>query len=74
MNDETMREAKRRQLAYREQHWPTPGRGRRRPSRPTPPADEAISQAGGDWLRGEVDRLRARRPRIREREPEGDEP
>jgi hypothetical protein len=74
MNDETMREAKRRQPAHREQQLADAWARREAAEQADPPSDEAISQAGGDWLRGEVDRLRARRPTIREREPEADEP
>jgi hypothetical protein len=59
---ETMREAKRRQLAAREAQLREAAE--RHLERQAPVDEEAVHQAGDDWLRGEVQRLRERRRRL----------
>ena len=68
-HEQSMREAKREQFSMREQqlHEAVP---RHQAAAAEPEPTEAEVNAAGDaWLRGELGRLRSRRPTIRRREP-----
>jgi hypothetical protein len=65
---QTMREAKRAQLFAREQLREAVERHQAAAAEPEL-AEAEVNAAGDAWFRGELDRLRERRPTIRRREP-----